>query len=435
MATGDKIFIADKKTLDEVKANTEGILAAVQDIDGKFAGIKRYGVKINKNDSNPATRITYLYDAVGMTPAKMDFANGTFDYGDWADIWFVKDNYPCMLKYDGTEDYKLNPNDYSLKADGTESDVANEDYAGNAMSAIPLVWISQYEFGGYEYIILCNVRYDESYHAYAHTRANGTIMNVKYISMFPGWYDGVRLRSLSGKQPMAAKTASQEISFASANNQDGADIWRTRSWADRNLINCLLTVIGKSDGSQAVFGQGRTSGYVEDASVDPYHGVQVTGTLNDKGQFFGYSTTTQDVTVFHIEGWWGNIWDRIVGCISDAGKIKVKMTPPYNLTGAGYIDTGIVWTTNSENHATSGYTKSTKMEHFGRIPTALGGSSSTYLCDYFWINTDGVRVALCGGACSYGALCGAWCLYLYHAASHTTWTIGAALSCEQPSAA
>ena len=44
MATGDKIFIADKETLDEVKANTEGILAAVQDIDGKFAGIKRYGV-------------------------------------------------------------------------------------------------------------------------------------------------------------------------------------------------------------------------------------------------------------------------------------------------------------------------------------------------------------------------------------------------------
>lgn len=434
MATGDKIFIADKETLDKVYANTEGILAAVQDIDGKFAGIKRYGVKINKNDSNPATRITYLYDAVGMTPAKMDFANGTFDYGDWADIWFVKDNYPCMLKYDGMEDYKLNPNDYSLKADGTESDVANEDYTGNAMSAIPLVWISQYEFGGYEYIILCNVRYDESYHAYAHTRTNGTIMNVKYISMFPGWYDGVRLRSLSGKQPMCSKTANQEISFASANNQDGADIWRTRSWADRNLINCLLTVIGKSDGSQTVFGQGRTSGYVEDASVDPYHGVQVTGTLNDKGQFFGYSTTTQDVTVFHIEGWWGNIWDRIVGCISDHGKIKVKMTPPYNLTGAGYIDTGISFP-KTENGYVSGYAKTTKMADYGRITTGIGGSASTYLCDYFHQYQKAVTIALCGGACSDGANCGAWYLSLNYAASRAYWNIGAALSCEQPSAA
>ena len=429
MATGDKIFIADKKTLDEVKANTEGILSAVQDIDGKFAGIKRYGVKINKNDSNPATRITYLYDAVGMTPAKMDFANGTFDYGDWADIWFIKDNYPCMLKYDGTEDYKLNPNDYLLKADGTESDVANEDYAGNAMSAIPLVWISQYEFGGYEYIILCNVRYDESYHAYAHTRANGTIMNVKYISMFKGWHDGTRLRSLSGKQPMYSKTASQEISFASANNQSGADIWRTRSWADRNLINCLLTVIGKSDNSQAVFGQGRTSGYVEDASQ--FYGVQITGTLNDKGQFFGYSTTTQDVTVFHLEGWWGNQYDRIVGLIGDHGRIKVKMIPPYNLTGAGYIDTGI----DLPDMRSGGYIKTTKMTEYGRIPTGGGASASTYLCDCYWMNNEIVSIARVGGACSYGALCGASCLRLCSAASYASWTIGAALSCEQPSAA
>lgn len=430
MATGDKIFIADKATLDRVEANTNGILAAVQDIDGKFAGIKRYGVKINKNDSNPATRITYLYDAVGMTPAKMDFANGTFDYGDWADIWFVKDNYPCMLKYDGTEDYKLDPNDYTLKEDGTESDVANEDYAGNAMSAIPLVWISQYEFGGYEYIILCNVQYDSSYHAYAHTRANGTIMNVKYISMYQGWYDGTRLRSLSGKQPLCSKNAQTEINYAAANNQSDADIWRTRSWADRNLINCLLTVIGKSDNSQVVFGQGRTSGYVEDASVDPYHGVQVTGTLNDKGQFFGYSTTTQDVTVFHIEGWWGNIWDRIVGCISDHGNVKVKMTPPYNLTGAGYIETGVVW-----DETASGYAKATKMEHFGRIATSIGGSSSTYLCDYFSMNITAVTVALCGGDCGYGATAGAWDLHLSYAASATYWRVGAALSCEQPSAA
>ena len=94
MAKGDRIYIADKKTLDEVKADTTGILAAVQDIDSKFAGIKRYGVKINKNDSNPATRVTYLYDAVGMNPAKMDFASGAFDFGDWGDIWFVKNNYP-----------------------------------------------------------------------------------------------------------------------------------------------------------------------------------------------------------------------------------------------------------------------------------------------------------------------------------------------------
>ena len=40
----------------------------------------------------------YLYDAVGLTPAAMDFTNGKFSYGDWADKWFVTDNKPLMLK-------------------------------------------------------------------------------------------------------------------------------------------------------------------------------------------------------------------------------------------------------------------------------------------------------------------------------------------------
>ncbi|MGN0555491.1 MAG: hypothetical protein ACI4LI_06285, partial [Candidatus Fimenecus sp.] len=204
--------------------------------------------------------------------------------------------------------------------------------------------------------------------------------------------------------------------------------WRTRSWADRNLVNCLLTVIGKSDNSQGVFGQGNTTGYVEDASV--YYGVLQTGTLNDKGQFFGYNTTVEQVKVFHIEGWWGDQWDRVVGLISDHGKVKVKMTPPYNLTGEGYTDTGI-----DLSALTSGYVKTTAMHEYGRIPTSLGGSASTYVCDYFWMNADIVAVALVGGICSDGANCGAACLYLIRAASRADWSIGVALSCEQPSAA
>ena len=81
MATGDRLYVADKPTLDAVKADTTGILKLMQDPDGKFYGIKRYGVKINKNDSNPANRVTYLYDAVGLNPAKMNYSSSAFDYG------------------------------------------------------------------------------------------------------------------------------------------------------------------------------------------------------------------------------------------------------------------------------------------------------------------------------------------------------------------
>ena len=72
----------------------------------------RFGIKINKNEEDSNKRVTYLYDAVGMIPAVMDFVEGAFNYGSWGNVEFVKNNYPCMVKFDGTEDYRLNPDNY-----------------------------------------------------------------------------------------------------------------------------------------------------------------------------------------------------------------------------------------------------------------------------------------------------------------------------------
>lgn len=96
MAAGDRIFMAKESTSQEILSNTKKI------IEDAKAKPKRYGMRINLLDSNPATRVKYLYDAVGMTPAGMNFAGGGFDYGDWGDIWFVKKNRPVMVRTDGT---------------------------------------------------------------------------------------------------------------------------------------------------------------------------------------------------------------------------------------------------------------------------------------------------------------------------------------------
>jgi hypothetical protein len=423
MATGDRIFIADKETLDAVKADTTGILQQLQDADGKFSNIKRYGVKINKADSNPATRVTYLYDAVGLNPAKMNYADSTFDLGDWGDKFFVKGNYPVMLNADGTEAYKLNPNDYSLKENGEASEVSDESTTLNAMSAFPLMWLCQYEIGNYEYIIVADEQVDSSYQADAFERKDGSIAPRMYMPIYGGSYDGAKLRSLSGKVLMYNTNATTEFNRAAANG----DIWTIIPWSRRNLVNSLLTIIGKSDDTQTVFGQGQTSGYVSDASQN--YGHLDTGTLDDKGQFFGYSDTTHEVKVFHMEKYWGNRWERLAGYICDKGRIKVKMRPPYNLTGADFADTGI------DACKSGGYLKNMYMTRYGRFPKEVGGASSTYLCDYYWINADIVAVAIVGGYCGNGASCGASCVDLAYSASYASWGIGASLSCESPSAA
>ena len=90
-----------------------------------------YGFHVNSNESDPSACVTYLRDAVGMTPAKMDFTNGKFDWGSWRDAFFIP--RPCMLRSDGTVAYYLNENNYALKEDGTASDISNDSFDGNAM--------------------------------------------------------------------------------------------------------------------------------------------------------------------------------------------------------------------------------------------------------------------------------------------------------------
>lgn len=430
MASGDLIVkVADKETLDRTLANTNAILASVE-TDARVKGVVRYGMKINKSDSNPATRCTYLFDAVGKTPAAMNYTAGTFDFGDWVDAFFVKNNYPAMVKYDGTEEYKLNPNNYAQKEDGMASDVSNAAYGGNAMSVFDgsgdkgKIWLSQFEVGNYEYIVVSNAQYDESFNDDAYVREDGSHAEKLYYPMFGGSYDNTRIRSLAGKTLMYNTNASTEITRAKAN---GAG-WNIGSWSKRNLINCLLKIMSKTDNSQAAFGQGQTTGYVNDASVN--YGHLATGTLIDKGQFYGYNDTTHEVKVFHIEKWWGNRWDRINGLIMKGGNILAKMTPPYNLTGDGYSDVGIKF-----SGASNGYQKETKSGRYGRIVKTTGGSSSTYTCDYFWWNAGITAVALVGGSCNNGAHCGADCLVLNVSAGAASWNVGASVFLEQPIAA
>lgn len=269
-----------------------------------------------------------------------------------------------------------------------------------------------------------NVQYDESYNDDAYVREDGSHADKLYYPMFGGSYDGTRIRSLAGQTLMYNTNASTEITRAKANGNG----WNIGSWSKRNLLDCMLKIMSKTDNSQTAFGQGQTSGYVNDASQN--YGHLATGTLKNKGQFFGYKDTTHEVKVFYIEKWWGNRWDRINGLLMVGGEILAKMTPPYNLTGKDFEKVGITFTSSG-----NGYQKGTKSSRFGRIVNSIGGSSSTYTCDYFWWNAGITAVALVGGNCGGGGNCGADCLNLNLSAGVAGWYVGASVFLEQPIAA
>nr|UVX90178.1 MAG: bppU [Bacteriophage sp.] len=384
---------------------------------------KRYGYRVKESEANPSSRVEYLFDAVDMTPAAMNYTAGAFSYGSWADVWFVRDNVPYMVNNDGSVAYQLDPNDYTKKAvTGAESDVANTAFGGNAMSAIPLVWVKRYQENGYRYVIFCETQYDEGYKAYAHTRPDGTISPFAYGSMFEGSKIDTKLRSLSGQAPMSNLNAMQELTAAQANG----DKWTLTTWAFWNLIHDLLVLIGKSTNIQAVFGQGHTTGGTSAADL------LATGALNTKGQFFGYSDTTHSVKVFHMENSWGDRWDRLVGLIYDNGTYKAKMTPEnggYNITGAGYdaVRKGI-----NATEAGGGWVKNAQQTEQGLFPTVLNGSDATYDCDYLYYDPSIVSVPAAGGVCSAGSRCGR-CLNVSYVAAASGWNVGASLFLQNPS--
>lgn len=387
-----------------------------------------YRFRVNKSDNAPATKVEYLGDTAALTPASMDHVNMVFDAGSFADAFFVKNNYPVMLKFDGTEDYKLNPNDYTKKLDGTASDVANINYAGNAMSAIPTVWVKKWTESGYDYFNVSDTEIDNTYEAVRHTNKNGKVLDYVYEPMFRGSLDGNnKLRSISGQTVMASKTAEQEIAYAIANGTG----WFTpdKAWID--LRNILFMLMFKTT-------QGEDLGYGNCSSS----AVLATGTLNDKGGFYGYGDQTHQVKFMHQEAPWGDQWLRIAGWVVYNNKQYTK------LTNGDYPQTGLTtWSTFSSKFTEAGAVPSEVSGNFisditfdadkGDIPRALSGSETTGFCDKFWYGTTSgtVYYARVGGRYDDARVDGAFCCRLDGDASHTDAALGSAVSFTDQSAA
>lgn len=391
-----------------------------------------YGFKLDQNESDPASMITYIEDNKDFEPSHMDYTADTFKYGDWSDAWFIKNLKPCMLKYDGTVDYELDKDDYSKKLDGTPSDIDNTSYEGNAMIGFPKVYWKVVDNGDdTANIYFSDKKVDSSFKCWSHLDNNGNEIDYCYISIYDGSNIDSKLRSLSGKTPCNAQSATTEITYAKANNLTDDIIWYTEVFSDVMLIRLLLLLIGMSTDTQTVFGNGHYTGgdYASD--------LILSGSMNKKGLFYGTNGSQEGVKVFGIEHWWGNIWKRIGGWINENGTQKVKMTygqsdgstaDGYNLDGSGYVTIA-----NSTPSGTSGgYISKMLITENGLFPVVISGSNTTYYCDALWFSNSGKCYALVGGNCGgdAGFRVGSFESALNSAITSKSWGVGASLSCK-----
>ena len=381
-----------------------------------------YAYSINADTAE----ITYLADNKNFTPAAM--GSTTFDYGSWGNAFFMP--RPCMLKSNGKVDYYLDPNDYSKKLDGTASDIADPTYDGNVMLEFPKIYYKFVPTGddGEGGTFHCsNVKLDDSYECWCNYDANNNEIDHFYVAAYNAVILDSKMRSLSGyaltqENGADTTTGATEIAAARANNQNGIDEWYTYLISDHQLLTHLATLMCKHVNHQAKFGRGIDSG--SETAKRAY----VTGTLNDKGLFWGdTSTGTQAVKIFGIENFYAYVWKRAAGLIGTSTGYSYKLThgtkdgstaTSFNTSGSGYK-------TIARTKPASGYVTTMHYEANGFwIPATTG--TNRYAV-YHWTGNGYVLV---GGCSASESTCGSWYVTLYSGVSKSDWSFSSALSCK-----
>ena len=419
-----------------------------------------YSYKIDDNNSDPFTNMSPHFDArygcdnFNFTNAKMNYTTGKFDYGSW-EGFIRRIARPCMLKYDGTVDYYLDPDDYSKKITGEASDVADMNYQGNVMVELEKLYFKRYTHNGIQYCFISDRKLDNSFKCFAHHDKYGKELDYIYRAAYDGMYDGTRLRSISGvdyhnlntltvNKIMSNTTRAEEIAFAQANNTAGeqGEGWYILHKSEWDYINDILFLIGMSTDVQTTFGRGRGSGYVSATDT----GIISTGTMDDKGLFWGKNDGSAGVKVLGIENHWANLYKSMSGYINASGTQKIKQTygtedgstvTGFNTDGTGYVAiTGATPTKGDSSTSGGGYITAWKYNDYGLIPfeCTSNGSSSKYIPDFLYFNNGQTDFALVGGRSGNSLGCGLF-VYLAAGAGARDWHIGAALSYKPLSAA
>ncbi len=424
---------ATQAQLNQISTNQSNISLVQNDVNilklSEFNNA--FGMKISKSDTNPDTKVSYMFNAEGMTPAYMDFTGGSFNFGGFSSWKPVSQNRPVGLNFDGSVAYELNHTDFSKKLDGTASDITDATKTINFMSEMPLMYVRRWEDENYNYIVFCEYQTNENYTADAFKNASGGIGSKLYLPMFKGSYVDGKLRSLAKQywQNNADVQGTEAEWNAAAACGTG---WQTWDWAKREYLSDLMTFITKSTDWKNKFGRGVTNRST--SNNNKYDGQPTGGycsssgdlttwTADYHGQFYGVASTTSDkkhVTAFYVEDPYGNRWERTPGLELYNNVYRAKMSPPYALTDsasrAEYDNLGI-------SAPAEGWFKTASTSMHGSVPVAVGASETTGYCSYFYKNASGVRLALFGGACGSGGGCGR-CVFLDIAPSDSSWRIG-----------
>lgn len=335
----------------------------------------------------------------------------------------------CVLRDNGDVNYYLSATNSTLKADGTAADLSGAD--GQVMVEIPAFYVkftpgstrtwsvSLLPAPGYglhpafmkdgEFV---PYRYVGAYDACVNTTGSTYQSGLNYdsnVGAGQNWNTGTaKLASVSGIFPAVGITRAQARAMA-ANRGTG---WRLVDAYLMWAIELLFLVEYGTFRTQQTIGDGNvavSAGYPASSGNQTDSPHSEAGKSNSIGNAStnttnGASSGTRNTAFMSyrgIENWYGNCWNWVDGynINSNQGYVSNTRANFADDTATGYNAIGAAMV------ASDGYVTNVQQEPYAFLPSAVGGSSSTYLADYYY-QASGWRVAVFGGAANDGAIAG-----------------------------
>ena len=316
----------------------------------------------------------------------------------------------CVLNADGTVKYYLHPTDSTKKADGTAAIINGTD--GNVMVEIPKFWYKYEHVSGVHKWSISDGNSGPDYEVHPAFIRGGVEKDYRYYPAYEGFNLSGKLISGSGRIPTVSQTRAQFRILAAAN---GAG-WSQIDWNLLAAVQLLYLTEYADFNSQAMIGRGNDTG-------SDY--TMTTGGSNSIGNASSLSTNNDTWMSYRgIENWYASMFKFIDGVNVQERKYFINSNPATfadDVFTGDYVDSGIT------SVATNGYVSNLIPSKKGFVASAVAGSDSTYIPDYFY-QAAGSMVVFFGGRADIGLYAGGFCLYANIGAAYAYGNIGSGVS-------
>lgn len=370
----------------------------------------------------------------------------------------VQSQYKGCVANGAKVNYYLDPNDWSKKADGTPSVLDGTD--GTVRVHIPKFYGKSGVEGNKRWVRISTVKCDDTwveipemlldaYRSTVNQTGNKAVSVVNTTAQFRGggnrtandtYLDTDAFRSDLGKPRTNISRANMRTYAANAGSEMlcyeyykwifyWAWVIEYATFNSQATYNAELTADGYHQGG---LGPGITDWNNNANGWSGYNGtypITPCGYCNDIGNFTGIKelvipetvvdeSTTVPTKTFKVPRWrgfdnpFGDIWTNLDGIILERTAANQPSSVYTTSNPSAFGDDNTAkgkMTVAGKEIASDGYTKDFDLGSKGEIiPSVVGGSATTYMCDYHWCNTasTSLRTLIVSGGADTGGNAG-----------------------------